>query len=219
MYPNLFFKNIKEFEFVFKNAEKEKNFYKIIIILIEIIKNVSKNKKSRIDAQINEKDDFLVLSFIIQNISKEDFYVEENKLFFELLKEYLLNIVASYSIKNDSLNNVVFEVVFEKNMIKDKETEINISSMDIEEKDSMKLLIADDDEINQKILLIGFQKYFEQIDVVQNGAEVLQILSQKNYDLLVMDLQMPNINGLEAIKKIRELEKSKIGRASCRERV
>lgn len=208
MYPNLFFKNIKESEFVFKNAEKEKNFYKIIIILIEIINNVSKNRKSRIDAQIDEKDDFLILSFIIQNINIEDFYVEENKLFFELLKEHLLNIVASYSIKSDNLNNVVLEVVFEKNMIKEKEYEINISSIDIEQKKSMKLLIADDDEINQKILLIGFQKYFEQIDVVQNGAEVLQKLSQKNYDLLLIDLQMPNINGLEAIEKIRELEKS-----------
>jgi CheY-like chemotaxis protein/signal transduction histidine kinase len=69
-----------------------------------------------------------------------------------------------------------------------------------------KILLAEDNVINQKIVLLSLQKMVYQIDVATNGKEALEMFGLKQYDLILMDIMMPVMDGITATKKIREIE-------------
>ena len=69
-----------------------------------------------------------------------------------------------------------------------------------------KILLVEDNEINQKIVLLSLSKQVNQIDVAKNGKVALEMFGIKQYDLILMDIMMPVMDGIVATKKIREIE-------------
>ncbi len=69
-----------------------------------------------------------------------------------------------------------------------------------------KILLVEDNEINQKIVLLSLSKQVSQIDVAKNGKLALEMFGLKQYDLILMDIMMPVMDGIIATKKIREIE-------------
>jgi CheY-like chemotaxis protein/signal transduction histidine kinase len=69
-----------------------------------------------------------------------------------------------------------------------------------------KILLVEDNVINQKIVLLSLNKLVNQIDVASNGKLALEMFGTKQYDLILMDIRMPVMDGLLATKKIREIE-------------
>ncbi|MFO7448432.1 MAG: two-component regulator propeller domain-containing protein [Ignavibacteriaceae bacterium] len=84
-------------------------------------------------------------------------------------------------------------------------TEIN----KLAERRPHKILIAEDNPVNQKFAILLFEKFGYKPDIAENGQEVINSLEKQSYDVIVMDLQMPIMDGFEATQKIRNSYKSK----------
>lgn len=70
------------------------------------------------------------------------------------------------------------------------------------------ILLVEDNVINQKIVVLSLEKLIKNIDIAGNGKEALDKFGLSNYDLILMDVQMPVMDGFLATKKIREIEAS-----------
>lgn len=73
----------------------------------------------------------------------------------------------------------------------------------------LKILLVEDNELNLQLMRMMFEQLGFQFDVAKNGLEALEMVDAKSYDVVLMDVQMPLMNGLEATKKIRENPKNK----------
>ena len=70
------------------------------------------------------------------------------------------------------------------------------------------LLLVEDNKINQLVAGKFLQKFGYQYDIAENGAQALERMETKTYDAILMDCQMPVLDGFEATKRIRLLEQS-----------
>ncbi|MFM7407386.1 MAG: response regulator [Cuspidothrix sp.] len=66
----------------------------------------------------------------------------------------------------------------------------------------LKILIVEDNKVNQKIADKLFQKLGYPVIIVNNGVEALNVLKQEMYDVVFMDIQMPELDGIETTKAI-----------------
>lgn len=75
--------------------------------------------------------------------------------------------------------------------------------------EGIRILLAEDNPFNQMIAQDDLSYYIKGItfDIVENGALAVEKFKTDSYDLILMDVQMPELNGFEATKKIREIEK------------
>jgi CheY-like chemotaxis protein len=72
----------------------------------------------------------------------------------------------------------------------------------------LSILLVEDNPINQRITQLMLEPLVKRIEIARNGKEALDLFGTSRYDLILMDVQMPVMNGLVAAEKIRGLELS-----------
>ncbi len=76
---------------------------------------------------------------------------------------------------------------------------------------SLKILVAEDTPFNQKFILRLLERWNHQTTLVENGNQALKVLNQESFDIVLMDVQMPEMDGLEATAAFRQSEETKGG--------
>lgn len=71
------------------------------------------------------------------------------------------------------------------------------------------ILLVEDNILNQKLIFLNLKKLGFEIDIANNGLEALNKIKDRSFDLILMDLMMPVMDGLEASVRIREFESTK----------
>lgn len=108
-------------------------------------------------------------------------------------------------IKKSQLANILVSVL---NNIEDENntTSLGRSQFDVHlvENRTLKILLAEDNVVNQKVAVNILQRLGYRPDVAANGLEVLTALRRQHYDVILMDVQMPEMDGLTATEKICE---------------
>jgi two-component system, sensor histidine kinase and response regulator len=76
---------------------------------------------------------------------------------------------------------------------------------------SLNVLIAEDNAVNAKLAMVLLRKFGHRVSVAENGAIALTAYAREGFDLILMDVQMPEMSGLDATRQIRELERASGG--------
>jgi len=108
------------------------------------------------------------------------------------------------SLLNDILSSLFLGEI--KDSFNNQSNEVLVDS-DISSLNGSNILLVEDNEINQEIVLGLLEQSGINIDIANNGKEAVEKYKNNRYELILMDIQMPIMDGYEATKAIREIEK------------
>ena len=72
--------------------------------------------------------------------------------------------------------------------------------------DKLSILLVEDNDLNQKLMKISLSRYHYIVTIAENGSIGVQKFKNQKFDLILMDIMMPIMDGFEATKEIRKIE-------------
>ncbi|MFA6290577.1 MAG: response regulator [Victivallales bacterium] len=115
----------------------------------------------------------------------------------------LFSAIQSKPVKKSQIFDCIATLLGENNLIRESCGLEDIQSS-LKNHGTKNILLVEDNEINQKVAVAILSKMNIKPDLAQNGAEAVRILEGQSYDLIIMDIQMPVMDGIEATKIIRD---------------
>ncbi len=195
----IFENNDKQYHFIEKELEslnvkitrinsKDEIFSKIDIAIIDLDLNESEN----ISLKIKLDNPNINIIYLTNPQNKKTEIIKDRVIYFPKPIKYK-NLISKI------IN--IFEIRNKDKVTKDlkKSTFIN-STLAINF--PLDILLVEDNQVNQKLALKIFEKMGYKVDLANNGIEAIEKITQKEYDMAFMDLQMPEMDGLTATREI-----------------
>lgn len=117
--------------------------------------------------------------------------------------EKYVNIKITKPVKRKVLYNSIAEVLdYKQSLSVEKESAkkaVNLSK-------KLKILLAEDNPDNRTLIKLYMKKTGDELIIAKNGQEAIDKFKENKVDLILMDIQMPEVDGYQALKKIRKLE-------------
>ncbi len=118
-------------------------------------------------------------------------------------KRKLFVSILSKPIKQHILSKQVVNALQQRATAKEEKVSRNKLSIDFCKKFPFNILVAEDNQMNQHVIMHILQKMGYKPNLVKNGQEAVEAANERDYDLILMDMQMPVMDGLEATAVIR----------------
>ncbi len=162
------------------------------------------------DFEMPGMDGIVVAEAIRERKSKDELpIILLSSAYPNLTKEKKDMLFSAYFMKptrHSLLQKSLVRVLSNKDFSQEEQSRDNgqkmAASHDLGERYPLTILLAEDNAVNQKLAMLTLQKMGYKMDIVGNGLEALEAVAKKNYDLVFMDVQMPEMDGLEATQAI-----------------
>lgn len=111
-----------------------------------------------------------------------------------------ITVISDYG-KGSTFKFVVVEEIVNKesNLVVNEQTTLNYETFE-----GKKVLVVDDSKLNLKVAENVLKNFKVSTEIVTSGLECLSCVKSKKYDIIFMDIMMPNMSGVEVLKKLRE---------------
>ena len=184
-----------------------------ISVSLKVIKRFSDD---RVLLQCKITDDGIGLPLPDNTLLFEPFYQLENTyrkkykgtgLGLSIVKQLVTLMGGTVRLENraNGGTRVTFTIEARKTVAGDEQTAINPIAPDgRSDSEVLRILLVEDEPINQQIISSILTKYRYDVTIANHGREALEILEQEEFDTILMDIQMPEMDGLETTRQIRE---------------
>jgi CheY-like chemotaxis protein len=125
---------------------------------------------------------------------------ETRKKFPGLFKSILTKPAKQYHL----YKSIITELRNQREVQEPREKAVQLLDDNFSRQFPLNVLVAEDNTINQKIIERILSKLGYQADIAQTGVEVLSMMDTKNYNIILMDVQMPEMDGIEATQALRK---------------
>jgi CheY-like chemotaxis protein len=138
-------------------------------------------------------------SALVMMLTSDDYHATAQRC-----RQVGINVYLIKPVKSSDLLHSILRLV--------RNTEVENSPITPERRNhqrrkALKILLAEDNLVNQRLAVQLLEKVEHNVVVAQNGIEALAKLEQEHFDLVLMDVQMPEMDGVTAAAKVREREK------------